>query len=460
MGLTDLLFGNAISKRVNEQLAIKQSTVFASALQRISMGLNEALPTINPDGVDHYQTFKTIGAVYEVTDAITKKVLNCPIIAYKVKDKAKLQKAKAVQKTDPVQAFILKAQAIEEVDVTELQNLLSRGKANPYQTGSQFMWGAVLSYLLGGNTYIHPIRAGKKAKELYCFPNMTIAADIEDLLDPIRGYILQNTSQQRFEKEEIYHIKTGTPAPVDRTMQYLYGVSPLRAYFESLRAIKEGKTQSTKQAKNGGVYGFISPKNKEDLLGKDQKTDLKDRMVEGRKSDDELSRIFPSSIALDWTQVGLPIGDLKLLELVDASEEDVYRAYHWPLQFHNQKASTSNNQATAVKQGVYDAVAPVCDIMGESLTIMLAEGYGVDIIELDYTQLPEMAVNMKDVAAYINSLPKGVLTYNEMRSILKYGEKTEAYMNEHYVESGLTTLKRVYDDSVNPQQATPPALSA
>lgn len=463
MGLTDLLFGNAISKRVSEQLATKQSVAFTSALQRISMGLNEALPTINPDGVDHYQTFKTIGAVYEVTDAIAKKVLNCPIIAYKIKNKTLLQKAKAVQKTDPVQAFILKAQAIEEVDVTELQKLLSTGNANPYQTGSQVLWGAVVSYLLKGNTFLHGIKAGKKTKELYCFPNMTIAADIEDLLDPIRGYILQNTSQQRFEKEEIQHIKTGTPAPIDRTMEYLYGVSPLRAYFESVRGIKVGKQQSSKQAKNGGTFGFVSPKNKEDQLDKPQKTDLKDRMVDGYNSNDPISRIFPSSISLDWTPVGLSSADLQLLEYVSASEEDIYRAYHWPLQFHNQKASTSNNQATAVKQGVYDAVAPVCDIFGEALTVFLAEGFGVDVIELDYTQLPEMAVNMKDVAVYLNSLPKGVITYNEMRVILKYGEKTDAYMNEHYVESGLTTLKRVYEDANAPKElppATPPPASA
>lgn len=458
MGLTDLIFGNAISKRVNEQLAVKQSSTFASALQMINMSLNNALPTINPDCVDHYQTFKTIGAVYEVTDSITKKVLNCPIIAYKIKDKAKLQKAKSIEKTDPVQSFILKVQSIQEVDVSELQNLLSKGNANPYQTGSQFLWGVVLSYLLSGNTYIHTIRAGKKAKELYCFPNMSIAADLDDLLDPIRGYILENTTKARFDKDEIQHVKTGTPAPIDRTMEYLYGVSPIRAYFESIRGIKVGKAQASKQLKNGGVFGFVSPKNKEDQLEKTQKDQLKEKMIEGYKGNDELARIFPSSIALDWTAVGLPSADLQLLESIGASEEDIYRAYHWPLQFHNQKASTSNNQATAVKQGVYDAVAPVCDIIGEALTIMLAEGFGVDVIELDYTQLPEMAVNMKDVAAYLNALPKGVLTYNEMRVILRYGEKVEAYMNEHYVDSGLTTLKRVYDGI--PEAIKPPAASA
>lgn len=466
MGFTDLFFGNAISKRVSEQLAVKQSTAFSNALQMINVNLNSALPTINPDAGDYYQIFKTIGAVYEVTDIITKKVLNCPIVKYKIKDKAKLQRSKQLFKSDPVQSYILKMQAVEEVDVPDLDKMLSTGMANPYQTGTQFLWCTVLSFLLQGNTYVHPNKvASGKVKELYCFPNMTIAADINDLLDPIRGYILQTvlsstaSDLKRYEKDEIMHIKTGTPAPIDRRLEYLYGVAVLRAYLEPLRTIKEGKTQSTKQLKNGGVFGVLSPKNKEDEFSKDQKTQLKEKMVDARRSDDELSRVFPSSIALAWEQIGLPLGDLQVLEVVGASEEDVYRAYHWPLQFHNQKASTSNNQATAVKQGIYDGVAPICDVMGEAFTIMLAPGYGFDYLEFDYTQLPEMAVNMKDVAAYLAALPAGVLTPNEMRVVLKYGESSEAYMNEHYVESNVTTMRRVFEGT-NQSAVTDPAPTA
>jgi len=452
MGIVDLIFGSQINKKVNEAIASKAAVSYANALQMINIGLNNALPTINPDAIDYYNTFRTIGATYEVTDLLTKKVLNCPIVGYKIKDKAKLQKAKELAKTDPVQAYVMKMLAIEEVDISDLKALLTNGKANPYQTGTQLMWTTILSYLYQGNTYVHPIRVGKgKVKELFCFPNMEIAADVEDFLNPIRGYILQSYDLKRFEKEEIQHIKTGNFAPVDRTMQYLYGVAPLRAYAESLRAIKEGKTQTTKQAKNGGVFGVLSPRDKEDQLTPEQKTQLKDKMVEARKSNDELSRVFPSSISLAWQQIGLPIGDLKLLEVIGVSEEDVYRAYHVPLSYHNQKASTDNNVGTETLKLVYDAIAPICDAIGEAFTIMLAEGYGVDALEWDYTQLPEMAVNMKDVADYLKSIPEGVLTPNEMRAVLKYGEKKEQYMNEHYVQTGKTTLAAVYQEANAPR---------
>lgn len=450
MNIIGSFFKSSIAEQVNKQIAQKQATLFTTGLQYINSALNEALPTINPDGGDYYQIFKTIGAVYEVTDAITKKVLNCPFVYYKIKDKAKLQKAKTLFKSDPVQSYIMKMQAIEEVDVPELNKLLTTGMANPYQTGTQMMWATVLTYLLHGNSYLYGNKVGKKAKELYCFPNMTIAADIEDLLDPIRGYILHNAQLTRFEKEEIQHIKTGTPAPIDRRLEYLYGVSAIRAYLEQIRTIKEGKTQGTKQLKNGGEFGILSPKNKEDQFTPEQKAQLHEKLKESRKSNEELARLFPSSIALEWLSIGLSVSDMQLLEVVGASEEDIYRAYHWPLQFHNQKASTSNNQATAVKQAIFDAVAPVCDIIAEALTIFLGEGFGGITIELDYTQLPEMAVNMRDVAAYLSALPKGVLCPNEMRVILKYGEINEQYMKEFYVDQGMTTLKRVFDDANTP----------
>jgi len=450
MGFINTIFGGAISKEANALIAQKAAAQLTRDISLLNLNLNNSLPAINFDAADYQNIFKTIGAVYEVTDSITKKVLNCPIVFYKVKDKAKLQRAKQVQKHDQLQGYVLKMQAIEEVDSAELHSLLTTGRCNPYQTGSQMMWTTILSLLLQGNTYMHPIRVDKKAKEIFCFPNMDIATDPTDLLDPIRGYVLKDESLRRFEKEEIQHVKTGNPAPIDRNMQYLYGVAPLRAYLEPIRSIKEGKTQGSKQLKNGGTFGILSPRDKEDQFSTEQKQDLKERMVQARKSDDELARVFPSSISLLWQSIGLSLGDLKLLEVVSASEEDVYRAFHWPLQFHNQKASTSNNQATAVKQAIYDAVAPICDIIGESLTAMLGEGFGGITIELDYTQLPEMAVNMKEVAAYLSALPKGVLTYNEMRSVLKYGEKSELYMNEHYVESGLVTLKSVYAGGSTP----------
>jgi len=448
MGLLDKVFSASIDKRVNEQLASKLAGSYAKQLDSLVAFMNKGLPTINPDHADYDDTFKTIGAVYEVTDLICKKITPKLYSFKKIKDKKRYQQAKALEQHDPVQSYLLKLQAVEEVDNPKLLELLMN--PNPFQNGSQWLWTTALSYLLRGNTYWYGNKNGKITSELFCFPNMTIQGDPDNLLDPILGYILENSDRTTFEKEEIHHLKTGNPANIDCTFQYLYGVSPLRAYLESLRTIKEGKTQSSKQAKNGGVFGILSPRDKEDQLDADQKKQLKEKMSAARRSDDEMARVFASSIALAWQSMGLPIADLQLIELVGANQKDVYRAYHVPLQYHNQEASTSNNQGTAVKQLIYDAVAPVCDAIGEGLTRFVGKGFGDIIIELDYTQLPEMAVNMKEVADYLKPLIEaGVISLDEARVALKYGETGFAHMKEYYTAAGRTTVRSVYEGTAS-----------
>lgn len=437
------IFGFNISKgNPTEKLNQQFTEMYARQLASAVRGLDFGLPTINADGYDYIDnSFRTIGAVYETTDLISKKVINTPFVFYKVRDKKKFKHAKAIEKEQPIAAYLMKLQAIEEVDNEYLSKLLAN--PNPYQNGSQFLWTIALTYLLTGNAFNYTLRGAKQTKQMWCIPNMDIIADSNNLLDPILGYrMIFGTEFKPFEKSDIYHMKTGNPANISNNFQYLYGISPLRSYLESMRTIKEAKTQSSKQAKNGGVFGILSPKDKEDQLGREQKQQLQEKMKEARQSNDELSRVFPSAIALAWQSIGLPIADLQLLELVGTNEEDIYRAYHVPLQFHNQKASTENNQSSATRQLIWDAVAPVCDAISEFLTVIGNE-YGVDYVELDYTQLPEMAINMKEVAEYLKSIPEGTLTPNEMRAALKYGEKSDAYLNEHYINKGKVTMRSV-----------------
>jgi len=175
--------------------------------------------------------------------------------------------------------------------------------------------------------------------------------------------------------------------------------------------------------KNGGTMGSLSPKAKEDEFGVDQRRALYERLLEARRSNDELARIIPSSIALEWQQIGLASADLQLIEQLGISEEQIYRAYHVPLQYHNQKASTSNNQQTAVKQLVYDAVSPVSTAISEMLTNFVGKAFGNYQIEIDLTTLPEMAVDMKQIADFMLPMfEAGIFNQDEVRSAMNYGE--------------------------------------
>lgn len=458
MGLLEKVFKGSIDKAVsrkltayNSMLTSQQAMNYSNALNNMMAFINNSLPTVNPDGYDYTHSFRTIGAVYETTDLMCKKVIGSPYVFLKIKDKKKYLESKRLEVADPVQSYLLKLQATEEVDDSRLRALLDN--PNNFQTGNQFTWTTALSYMLNGNTWMHGTMDGKRAIELYCFPNMEVQADMDDLLDPIRGYKLLNSNLTPFEKETIYHLKTGNPANIDRTMEYLYGVSPLRAYLEPMRTIREADKQSSKQIRNGGAFGLLSPENKEDLLKPEQKQQLHDKMVAAKISDEEMARIFVSTIAMQWQNIGLASADLQLLEAKKASWLDVYRAYHVPPQYYDASSGTFNNQSTAVKQFIYDCVAPYCDAIGEALTRFLGPGYDNVIIKLDYTQLQEMAVNMKEVSDYIIPLAQaGLITPDEARLALKYGETNLDFMKEYYMSSAVTTRRRVFDGS----NQTPP----
>lgn len=416
------IFGNkALAKQIADfQVNLSQYINQTDLTKWINTG---ELPTLNPDCYDYQNAIKTIGAVYEVTDLIAKKVYNSPIVIYKVKDAKKLKESKRLQKTDLLQSHILKAQALEEVEDYALTKLLD--EPNPYMNRTGLIWTIALQYLLTGNSYLYGVKSekGKKPMQLYPFGDMEIITR-NNYLDPIAGYkMLFDTQWEKFEKEEVYHFKTANSANPDKTFSYLYGVSPLRAYIEPMRTIKEAEKQASKQMRNGGVFGILSPKDKEDQFGIDQKKALAERLREARNSPDELARIFPSSISLAWQQIGLSSGDLRLIEQKQVSQADIYRAYHMPMQYLSDKSSTFNNQSTAIKQLIYDSAAPICDAISEGLTNFIGTPYGDYIIELDYTQLPEMAVNMKEIADYVLPLwNDDVINQNEIRYALKYGE--------------------------------------
>lgn len=414
---------NPLDKYINKRLATFVAGQYSNINQNLLLNFlnSNGLQRLNPQTYDFVSTVHTIGAVYETTDIIMKKVYSSPLVIYKIKDKKKLQQSKNLERTDPVQSYLLKAQAIEEVDVPAISKLLDN--PNPYQDRVNFIWTTGLVYLLTGNSFVYGNIVNNKPQMLYPIPDMNIITN-DNYLDPILGYSYNFSGDLKaFEKDEIYHIKTGNPVRIDNTFWYLYGLSPLAAYLESIRTIDEAEKQTSKQMKNGGVFGILSPRDKEDQWTPAQRNALSDRIKEARISNDELTRIFPSAISLNWQQIGLSSADLQLIEQKKVSQQDIYRAYHVPFEYASGDNSTFNNGETSMKKLGYDAVAPVCNALSRMLTNFVGKPYGDYIIELDYTQLPEMAVNMKDVSDYVSKLvDKGILTRDEARTSLKYGE--------------------------------------
>lgn len=412
------------------------------------------LPLINSDGFDYINSiWKKIGVVYECTDLIQKKVAKTPILFYKVKNKSKAQQYKSLKDKTTKQAILLKAQSYEEIEPSSaLFDLINN--PNPQQNLSNFIGIFVLSYLITGNSYTwkNMSKSTNRPLEMWAFNQLTINSG--GTYNPVKSYTqFCNTDlEKEYPADQIYHAKTPNLS-FDQTGSQLYGVSPLRAFLNQLRTIEESHNQAGKQMKNGSVLALLSPTGKEDQLTHEQRSGFMDALKKGLRSNQDFSRFMISSIPMTTTQIGLPSADLDLLNIREADEQAIYRLFGVPLQFYSQESSSYNNSQTAVKKLVLDAVAPMCDILSDMLTNFIGVHFNDTVIQLDYTQLEDMNQSMEElVKGMIPLVEKGVISRDEMRFALRYGETGIDFMKDFWFND--KPLSKIYDGTLQPNGAS------
>ena len=111
---------------------------------------------------------------------------------------------------------------------------------------------------------------------------------------------------------------------------------------------------------------------------------------------------------------------------------------------------TYNNAETFIKQLVFNAIAPITEAIGRGLTEFVGKQYGVEIV-LDYMQLPDLSGVMESLSKHLVPLVKaGVISHDEARQALGYGETGAEHMKEFYINDKL--LKRIYSNDRNSNQ--------
>lgn len=459
-------FDSLINKRVNQQVSriVAQNT--ASLFnQNVFQYLNDGNIVINPDGFDYVEKgFESVGAVFECVDIIVKKIIACPRIVYRIKDQKEYKKYLNYAKSADTlpQMLISKAKALEEITNPQIDRLLN--KPNPDQDGDTVYESIAAQYLLQGNAYLYG-NAGsqsnitaKKWSELWAIPGqMNIVSG--GFMQPVKEYKMQWYQQDKpFPAAQIKHFKTLNPR-YNVNGEQLYGTSPLQAYLYSLDILKNADKQSDKQMKNGGKMGLLSPENKEDTWSDNQIQQMGASLKDAHASDDELSRTIPLSIAVKWTEIGLSSSELEILKTSDAKADDIYRAYHIPLQFRNQDSATYNNLPVANRQMVYNAVAPVCRRLSIGLTDFICPAYNTAtetyIIEIDFTSLPELHDDVKSTVEWLMACD--FLSQNEKREVIGWGRSAEPGMDEFFINKNKVRLQDIMAGKVNANTSDPTA---
>lgn len=450
------LIGTIFSKQINEEVA-KYVGGIQMYQQALFKWLGKDYPIFEAEDFDYVRDgFMSVGAVYECVDLISKKIASCPRIVYEITDNEKYKKYKSLIKSIKIEslqeAMMLKAQSMKEVSVPRIEKLLT--DPNPMQTGDEYFTHLSGMYLIKGNAFIYGNGADNDARiwnEMFALPNMHILSG--GTFEPVQAYFLnwETDQKQRFEASQVAHMKTFNP-DYSVTGSQLYGLPPLRAYALSLQRSRLSNREANRQVHNGGTFGLLTPKNKEDQLSKDQKDQLKGDLVSAKDSNDPLKRFKIGNIPMEWLEMGLTSQDLELFKSMQYTDEDVYRAYHVPLQYRSTDSSTFSNQADADRKFIYNAVAPIADKISDTLTRFICRPYEKKdgkryVIQLDYTSLPELAKDMKAVMEWLDKA--WILTPNEKREVVGWGKSTEVGMDMIWIPSG---LKPIQDAAISPEE--------
>lgn len=456
MGILNTLFKSTIDKRVNR---ITQNLIQPALTNLYNANFfrlfGDGVPVFQANQFDFIKKgFNAVGAVFEAVDIIQKKVVACPRIVYRIKDEKEYKKYLNYSKSHATlgKALLAKAKGLEEVTQPQIEKLLEQ--PNPQQNGDEMFENLAGFFLVKGNSYLYGTGSNpsnKKWSEIYGLPTeMKIVAG--GPMEPVKEYIVECWTSDPFPAPQIKHFKTWNPN-YDPQGRQLYGLSPLTAYLYSLDILKNADIQADKQLKNGGALGLITPENKEDQLNDDQKKDMHERFVTAHGSSDKLSRYIPASIALKWTKIGLDPAELQMLELSGAKADDVYRAYHIPLQFRNQDSATYNNLPVANRKFIFDAVAPICRKLEIGLTEFICTPYNTAtekyVIHLDYMALPELNDDMKAIIEWLGAMP--YLTPNEKREVIGFARLSDPGMDKIFINRNTVLIDDVVAGKVNTQ---------
>lgn len=456
---------------IEKAVAVQRSEEAINAyVQNVYQWLFNFQPIIVDDKpIEYVNSYKGNSDVYTCIDKIAKKLVKTPIIIYEVNPgkEAKYLQYKSLRSSGEVEAqrkaTLFKSQSLTEVNQKDIERIIET--PNSEQTRTEFFQQLVGFFLISGNGYVYfngPSPGIAPWTEMFVLPSQLMEIISGGIFEPIKGYrllysYLANDLVVPFDAKQVEHIKTFNPE-FNANASQLYGMSPLRSLLTTLAMSKEGRNELVKQAKNGGTLGMLSPDGTNLFLNDTQQEDLQKKLQAIRASNRTGERMFPSAGPLKYTQIGLPSTDLQLIEVLGVTRDDIYRAYHVPLTYANQEATTYDNASLMGKQFIYDAVMPIGDIIEDRILNKAICGpvnkkTGKKYVaHFDYQSLPELQADMEKLATWLNNSPD--LTLNEKREAKGYGKSTEPGTDQIFIPSGWRALKDaiVTDDSFTDAQ--------
>lgn len=386
--------------------------------------------------------YKELPNVYGLIEAILSKTTIVPFEVFKVKNKSKELKYKALMDSgNYVKAMQYKAEAYEKVENSFIEKLLQR--PNDYDTYSSLNYNLDGYKLLTGNSYAYFIKVGSLG-ELHSIPAPCVDIKVSGSpfapkLDYKVNY-LENTIPQ----EEILHFKKWNPVLSSQSPSKQFkGLSPLQSCRLLLGRYKNADLTQGFQFENMGPGGMITgAASTADGLTTDQAQAIQDKFKQQHQGVHKAGDILVTPSALTWTAFGLSPVDLNIAEGKKEMINELCNVYQYPSDLMGGDKKY-NNFAEARKAVITDAVIPVVesrkDVYNKFIKDILKEDL---VIEYDYTIFPELQDDIEKQSRV--AMTSYILTVDERRAIMGYDQLQESERKNVIIPNGLSTLEDLY----------------
>lgn len=393
--------------------------------------------------------FKSLPNLYGIVSLITQKSSIVPHEVFRITNEGKYRKYKAQMKSasttrDYAKAMATKAQALDKVENTEIDKLLTN--PNLYQS-TENLYEALDGYLLlTGNAYIFGLTtglssSGKKPSELHALISPAVAIKAgESWREPVSAYRLTYLTGDDIPAEEVGHIKYWNPiSTYNKQEDILYGLSPLKACRTLLGKYREADIAQGSMFKNMGVNGILSG---DGTFNEEQALSLRDKWKKLYGGSAKAGDIAITSANVKWNQIGLSPVDLKIIEGKEEILNELCNIYHVPIGMFTKVNSTENNMVESRKMFITDAVIPLCERRKSIINRWLVPKFGEKlVVEYDYTVFSEMNEDLEKLVSSASQMYW--LNPNEKRAMTNYDKSEDPLMERFYFPANLMPLEDI-----------------
>ncbi len=313
-----------------------------------------------------------------------------------------------------------------------------------------------------GNHYIYMHRGEITGipSALYVLPAHLIKIVLKDNVNfqsdesPIKSFMLIEGNQYiEFPAENVIHIKLPNP-DYDVDGRHLYGMSPLRAALRNIQSSNYAIDNNIKTMLNGGAFGFIHGTDPQIPLTKEQADQIKERLVAMDASSSRLSKISGIRTPVAFTRVSLTTDELKPFDHLNYDQKQLANVLGWDdILLNNDLGAKYDNYQLALKAVVTRTTMPSLAMYDEAFNnyiLPLFKGYEGAVYEHDFTELPEMQPDMKQLVDWLRiGVDIGAYTRDEFRSMTNFIVKGTPEMEAHTVQNDVILLEEAIANDFN-----------